>query len=504
MSNAQNKPQTVVSPLDSSAAPASGLTHRKTLLKSGALNLFTKILPILIGIFAVPVMIHGFGVERFGVLTIIWSIVGYATVFDAGIGRALTQLVSKRLGDNDIEHLPRTITTALVLSVGIGSLAALCMLLGAPWLIGVLKISGGLQQEAAASVRWLAFSLPFLIGNIAITGVLESYQRFGLINLLRLPIVFCNFIAPVLLLWFMPQWATLPGMVAVIALGRVAVFLLLLAVLPQVLNGFYSRLRAEASHFKTFMANMRADASHLIRFGKWVTVTNLLGPLMTYFDRFLIANVFSAAVVAYYTTPYDLMSRAKTLPEAALPVLFPAFSSELASNPERAGRMYRKSHKLMALATVLPAIALVFFVPTLLTLWVGEAFAQKSIVVTQVLMFAFVAYINSQLCMALVQASGRSELTAGWVIAQSVFYLPFLWGAVFLLGPQFGLVVPAVCLLFKFSMDWVFYAFMSERLIQAAIAAKAQAPAVSAIRQPVSALDVPAGDAAAGDACALR
>jgi O-antigen/teichoic acid export membrane protein len=42
----------------------------------------------------------------------------------------------------------------------------------------------------------------------------------------------------------------------------------------------------------------------LIRFGGWMTVANVINPIMVQMDRFLIGALLSTAAVAYYTTPY--------------------------------------------------------------------------------------------------------------------------------------------------------------------------------------------------------
>ena len=54
--------------------------------------------PVLIALAAIPLLIKGMGEERFGLLSIIWMGVGYFSLFDLGLGRALTKLIAERLG----------------------------------------------------------------------------------------------------------------------------------------------------------------------------------------------------------------------------------------------------------------------------------------------------------------------------------------------------------------------------------------------------------------------
>ena len=71
----------------------------------------------------------------------------------------------------------------------------------------------------------------------------------------------------------------------------------------------------------------------LLRLGGWMTVSNLVSPLMVYLDRFFVGAAISMAAVTYYTTPYEVVTRALLLPRAVMGVLFPEFSLVMAKDP---------------------------------------------------------------------------------------------------------------------------------------------------------------------------
>ena len=83
-----------------------------TLGKNTVWNLIGQATPALAAVFTVPILIHRLGTERFGVLTLIWLIVGYFSIFDLGLGRALTQLLADRLGRDDHDAIPPLVWTA--------------------------------------------------------------------------------------------------------------------------------------------------------------------------------------------------------------------------------------------------------------------------------------------------------------------------------------------------------------------------------------------------------
>ena len=61
------------------------------LIRHSTYNLLGLGLPLLIAVFTIPVLIKDLGDARFGLLTLIWAVVGYFGLFDLGLGRAMTQ-----------------------------------------------------------------------------------------------------------------------------------------------------------------------------------------------------------------------------------------------------------------------------------------------------------------------------------------------------------------------------------------------------------------------------
>src|ERR1700687_5763655 len=85
-----------------------------------ALNFLGQLLPMLVGIVAVPQLITRMGTERFGIITIAWMLIGYFGLFDMGLGRALTQLVAGQLGRNETDDIPAVFWTSLLLMLLLG------------------------------------------------------------------------------------------------------------------------------------------------------------------------------------------------------------------------------------------------------------------------------------------------------------------------------------------------------------------------------------------------
>src|SRR5437667_4284659 len=96
------------------------LTSGRLLARNTVWNLLGSGAPMLLAVFCIPILIRGLGTDRFGVLTLAWALIGYASLFDLGLGRALTQLVAQKLGTGDEREVPQVVWTSLLLMLALG------------------------------------------------------------------------------------------------------------------------------------------------------------------------------------------------------------------------------------------------------------------------------------------------------------------------------------------------------------------------------------------------
>ena len=177
------------------------LTTKKVLFNNALISLFVQAGPALIAFFTIPVMIKGLGTEKFGILTIIWSIIGASSILDFGLGHALTQFVSRKIGLKETDELPNYIITAIIFIFIMGIIATILVYLLAPLIAGkFMHTSAAYINDVINSFRLLAITIPFLMINICLVGFLESCQKFGIIGILKITIIFCNYVAPLFVL----------------------------------------------------------------------------------------------------------------------------------------------------------------------------------------------------------------------------------------------------------------------------------------------------------------
>jgi len=390
------------------------LTSARLLARNTLWNLVGGGAPMLVAIVCIPILMKGLGKDRFGILALAWVIIGYAGFFDLGVGRALTQFVAKKLGAGEDHEVPALVWTSLFLMMLLGIMGAAVISLISPWLVHrALHIPAALQRETLRSFYLLGLSLPIVITTAGLRGFLEAHQRFDLVNALRIPLTAFVFAGPVLVL---PFSHSLFPVVAVLVGGRViglvAHLLLCLRVMPALGHQ---------------IAGHRPSVGPLLSYGGWLTVTNVVGPLMVTLDRFFIGALVSMTAVAYYATPYELVTKFLFLPGALMGVMFPAFTASFAQDSERTALLFSRSVKSIMLVSFPVMLCTVALAQEGLKLWLGADFAVHSFRVLQFLAVGVFANSLAQVPFALLQGVGRPDLTATLHLIELPLYLGLVW-----------------------------------------------------------------------------
>ena len=309
-----------------------GQIRGSLLVSNTVLNFIGQAVPLFVGIVTIPFIIRGLGTEYFGILCLVWAIVGYFSLFDLGLGRATTKFVAEALSKGDEDQVPRLVWTVITVQAVLGLLGSLILAGITPLLVvRILNIPPELVGEAKTTFYLLALSIPVVLISSSFSGMLEAAQRFDLVNAVRIPSSALTFLLPLigLILGF-----ELPGIVALILVARFGALSALVALALRI----FPKVRKFSAHFSLF--------PRLFSYGCWITVSSVVGPILVYLDRFLITSLLSIAAVAYYSAPYEAVTRLWIIPASLVMSLFPAFSAlEGIRDRQRLGTLFALSVK---------------------------------------------------------------------------------------------------------------------------------------------------------------
>ncbi|HET8881729.1 MAG TPA: flippase [Solimonas sp.] len=434
-------------------SPAAALTRRGLLARNVVWNLAGVILPLLAALVAVPVLTATLGDARFGLLSLSWIFIGYFTIFDFGLGLALTKLVSARIAEARQASLPALIGTAFIFAGGLAIASGCAVWQLAPWLIGsVMKIPADLHREALGVLRVLAVSIPFVILGTVVRGVLEALQRFDIVNIVRVASGLYLFLGPLL---FLPYTHDMAVLIGALAAGKIASTLVFAAVCWQQLPDVRRQLRWETP-----------ELQQLFRFGGWITLGNILGPLLSYTDHFMIGALVSLQLVGYYVVPYQMVTKLWPVIAAVVAVLFPALSIQLLHDRSRARTLFLVGMKAVVVLIAPAALLLTAFAGDLLGLWLGAGHARIGGPLLQIFSIGVLVNSFSFVTLALVQAAGRPD----WVPKLFMVEMPLYLAGLYLAISGGGLQGAALIWLAKIVVDFLFLLWASARVLPEAAA----------------------------------
>jgi O-antigen/teichoic acid export membrane protein len=438
------------------------LTSGRLLARNTVWNLIGSGAPMIVAVFSIPILIHGLGKDRFGVLALAWALIGYAGLIDLGLGRALTQLVAKKLGAGEGHEIPVLVWTSLLLMLALGVVGAAAIMAISPWLVHHgLKIPEMLQSESLSAFYLLGLSVPVVISAAGLRGLLEAHQRFDLVSGLRIPIGVFTFVGPLLVL---PFSHSLVPVVGILVAGR---FVGCLAFLWACFRVVPELRRRVVWH--------RPSVGPLLRFGGWMTVSNIVGPMMLYMDRFVIGAMVSAAAVAYYATPFEVVTKLFVVSGAISGVMFPAFSLTGAMDRHRSLKLYRRTMGYMFVVLFPVTAILLFGARAGLSLWLGIDFAAHSYRVAQLLLVGTFALAMASLPFVLIQGSGRPDIPA----KLNLLEVPIYGVGLYWLIQRYGVTGAAAAWVLRATVDALLLIYFAHRLQKGPSTELSRVPMVS-------------------------
>ena len=414
-----------------------------SLKKNTLWNLAGSGVPLLAAVFAIPYLLQTLGAVGFGILALVWALIGYFSVFDFGVGRALTYELGKRTG-SDAATLAPFVRAGVALTVltgvaGAGLIALLAEPLSSRWL--------GITAPWQADAR-----LAFLIAAVGIVpttlvsglrGALEGLDRFRASNTNRAVLGALMFALPALAVAIHGPQIWMAALYMVVA-RLMAALVMVCQVCPQLRGG---------------MAIGKVHLSALLNYGVWVTVSGIVGPLMVVGDRFFVSAAVGAALLAQYAIPQEGLQRLLLIPAALCGAWLPQLAAQSLVQVRVAyGEVFRRVAFWMLAVCILAGM----LAYPVLSWWLSPDFASSALPVVLVLTLGI--WLNS---MALVpytvmHALGQPKTTAIFHLFELLVYAGLLW----LLTRSYGLLGAALAWTGRVALDLLLLRLATAKILR--------------------------------------
>lgn len=399
------------------------------LLSNSGWNLLGQGAGLLVAIVAIPVLLKQLGTDAFGLFTVFLALIGYSGLLDLGVGRAVTAAVARDSQRGDYLAVASSVSTALLLLGCLGLLLAVLLLFFAYPVSGLLVgKTESLRSECRTALQVLAFTMPIVLLSSGLRGVLEGLLEFKAISKIMMPTGALMFALPATL-----SFATSAVTYMVAALFAVRILSLVLLYVA-------CSARIEQLHVRR---PSWSQARALLGAGGWMTVSNVVSPIMTNLDRLFISAQISPTAAALHVTPYELATKTLLPAGSIANATFPEFAAHhLASTPVSARRRYFWRATLLTSASALvPAVVLFLFARDILSLWISPEFAKGvSTDILRLLAVGVAANGAAYIPFAFVQGTGHADVAAKFHLFELVVFIPALLYAL----QAFGVIGAAI------------------------------------------------------------
>jgi O-antigen/teichoic acid export membrane protein len=427
-------------------------TISRTLAKNTIYNLLSQGIYLGLAFWGIPILIHELGPEEFGLLSLIWAVIGYFTLLDFGISRANTKFLAEVLVKKDRVQEHRIIWTSIISTAIIGILSFILIFSLTPYVVeNVLKVNVALRSDAIKYFTLTSLSIPFMLVYGTLKGFQMAIQRFDQINIFQISIGIVQWLGSILLLKF---HYGLFEIVCLTVISRIVFTVVVAFSMAKIYPGFYSNIQ---------FINMEV-LKKLWGFGGWVTLSQIISPLYLYLDRIFIGMFLTLNAVAYYSIPQETLMRLLILTMSFTTTLFPAMSvqSVVDEKLSYARTLYSRSLKYLLIFSLPVTVCFFLFTKLIISVWLGEQFAEKTLIVFQILSVGLLLNSIAQIPNTVLHAFNRPDIPAKFHLLE----LPLMVGLNLVLIPLLGIAGAAIVWSGRVILDAILHLMAVEHLFK--------------------------------------
>jgi O-antigen/teichoic acid export membrane protein len=382
------------------------------LLRNSAFQGAAQLFPLFAAVISLPVISRALSQAEFGFFTILLSAVGFFAVLDLGLGRAAVRYVSQALERKDHAAAWRVVVRTFWLLLLLSGVLALVLFGLDFWGAPSISITDG--DRAHQCAFWISLSmLPAMAGVVALRACLEATEDFAWLGMVQAAVGISTYGLPLLILMVSPN---VIAFMALIVLGR---YIFLLAL--------WLRVRSILRLWR--WEGMRASSLRLdfLRFSGWLMLSNLVGAIIVYGDRAIVASVFPHELAGLYNVPIEFISRLVIAANALATVVFPMFSRQALGG--NAYTSYRLLIYVFVVITLVPFFVLAVLSSPMINMLFGGAFWRSSGELPAILVIGVMMQCLNVLSLAMLTAVGEVRGPAVLYFLELPIYLAFVYVA---------------------------------------------------------------------------
>lgn len=377
------------------------------LLRNSLWNLSGSAVPMVVALATVPLLIGALGVEGFGIVTLVGSVIGYFGVLDINLSAGAIKYLAEHHAAKDRARFAETFWFGILFYGFLGLVGAAAIFFSAQLLVErFFEVSSAMHASTvlAFQIAALGFALSQAQNYLLVVPqALQRYDRsaqseafFGvLVNLASVAAALAG-----------------TGVVGVI-IARVAVAVTNLLYLIWLIRGFRLGLSP---------CWPRPDVRKaLTSFSAYAYLSKIASTLHQHADKLIVGAIAGPVALAFYTVPVTLAGRVLGLTYRLSSVIYPRASALAGAG--RINELRPVYLGVMRYVTYINLAALGMMVlagDEFLRRWVGEEFVQQGFPVLILMTLALLADSLTNIPSMVNDALGHPRITGRFALANGV------------------------------------------------------------------------------------
>ncbi|MDZ4724281.1 MAG: oligosaccharide flippase family protein [candidate division Zixibacteria bacterium] len=312
----------------------------------------------------IPYIASTLGESRYGVWVIVFQTLGYFSLLDFGLERALSKHLAHYLSKQDFGRINRLLSSATALYLGLGTVAIFAAWIVAHYFFGYFQIDDPAvfeEGKTALLIVGLYIGLRFYL--VPFGGSLGGFQRHDLANLLQIGEDIIRTLAMVWLLANGYGLATLAMAILITSLARYFAGLLLL-----------KRLHPETNFSPALVT--KTDSDELLNYSKisfGITITWLI---IFNTDSVILGLFISSAAAGLFAPAMQLFLQIRNVINAIATPLITAVSHLGASGRDKSiAETYLKGVRYASYFSFFASTVAYIYAEPFVALWLPPSFA---------------------------------------------------------------------------------------------------------------------------------
>lgn len=353
---------------------------------------------IAIAFFLSPFLVHTLGDTQYGIWTIVAALSGYMSLLDLGVAGALTRYVALYYQKNDHDNINSILSSGLFIFSVVAAFIIVVSPLTAYFMVKFLNFDQDLIDTVFFLIIVVSFDISFFVIAGLVRGALGGFQRFELINLVRILSMVYKALAFYIFLTY--------------GFGLLTMGFISLSSNLLVLFISYYQLKKYYPFVQLGYAKVnRVDISKVYNFSKFVFLSMLANQILYYTDSFIIGYFLSMAAVTYYTIPWSLAEYVKQFCIAISGTYIPAFSEMHSAEDSKAiYSHYIYGTKILLILSNLFCVGMIVLGAPFIAIWMGPLYADKAELLVIIFFVTLYFYAPHLISYSLLQGLNRHKL----------------------------------------------------------------------------------------------